>query len=71
MIRELLNATDYANIYGLYDEGGAPIGEIEQILAGRYCGTYYYSLTSRYSRRDIKRLFSESIDRKTLRERGR
>ena len=55
----LINQTDYANIYGVYEDNGTPIGEVEERLAGRDVGTHYYSLTSRYKRSDIKRIFRE------------
>lgn len=60
---ELINRTNYANIYGLYDQAGRPIGTKEVKLAGRECGTYYYSLTGRYNKRDIARLFKTAIKR--------
>ena len=60
MKKELINATDYANIYGLYDDDGKPIGTMEVRLAGRDVGTYCYSLTGKYNKRDIRRLFKEA-----------
>ena len=60
MTKELINRTDYANIYGLYDESGKPIGTMEQRLAGRDVGTHYYSLSRKYNKRDIRRLFKEA-----------
>lgn len=56
---EFINATNYANIYALYDESGKPLGEKEVILAGRNAGVNYYSL-SHYSRSEIKKLFREA-----------
>lgn len=63
MYKELVNATDYANLYGLYDASGAPVGMMEKRLGGCDMGTYYYSLTAKYSRSDIRRLFREAIER--------
>ena len=60
MKTELINTTDYANIYGIYNEDGKPIGTVEQRLAGRDVGTYFYSLSGRYTKRDIRRFFKEA-----------
>ena len=60
MTVEQINATDYANIYGVYDASGKPIGTVEQRLAGRDCGTYCYSLDGRYTKRDIRKIFNEN-----------
>lgn len=56
---ELINKTNYANIYGIYEGSGRPIGTIECKLAGRDAGTYAYSLTGKYNKRDIKRFYNE------------
>lgn len=58
MTVELINSTNYANIYGLYDSMGKPIGTKEVILSGRYAGTNYYSLTSK-TNAEIKKLFQQ------------
>lgn len=59
---ELINTTDYANIYCLYDEYNRPIGTKEVKLAGREAGvTFYYSLTSK-TRKEIRRLFAEATN---------
>lgn len=63
MTKELINRTDYANIYGLYDNNGKPIGTMEMRLAGRDCGTYYYSLCGKYNKKDIRRMFKEAIEK--------
>jgi len=63
MTKELINQTNYVNIWGLYDESGKPIGTMEVRLAGRDCGTYCYSLTGKYSNRDIRRMFKEATER--------
>ena len=55
---ELVNQTDYANIYVIYEKSGKPIGEVEVVLAGRYVGTYCYSLGNKYNRRDIRRFYN-------------
>lgn len=60
MTKELINQTDYANIYGIYDETGKAIGTVEVRLAGRDVGTYCYSLTGKYNKRDIRRFFKEA-----------
>jgi len=57
MKAELINATNYANIYCLYDSSGKPIGTKEVVIAGRDVGIYYYSLTYRYTVREIKAMF--------------
>lgn len=54
-----INATQYANIYGLYDEEKI-IGTVEIKIAGREAGkTFFYSLTGKYNKRDIRRFFKE------------
>lgn len=53
---EMINQTNYANIYCLYDDNGKPIGTKEVVLAGKDVGEHYYSLTSK-SRADVKKLF--------------
>lgn len=53
---ELINQTNYANIYGLYDNNGKAIGTKEVILAGKDVGIYYYSLTSK-TRTEVKKMF--------------
>lgn len=60
---ERINMTDYANIYGVYDNDGKPIGTVEQRLAGRDVGTYCYSLTGKYTKRDIRKYFNEYCER--------
>ena len=65
MTVELINMTDYANIYGIYDETGKPIGTIENRLAGRDVGTYAYSLSGKYTKRDIKGFWREARKNKT------
>ena len=60
MTVERINMTDYANIYGIYDENGRPIGTIEERLAGRDVGTYAYTMSGKYTRRDIRRFFCEA-----------
>ena len=57
MTVERINETQYANIYGIYDDSGKAIGTVEERLAGRDVGTYYYSLDGRYKKRDIKTFF--------------
>lgn len=56
---ELINQTDYANIYGIYDKSGHPIGTIEVRIAGRDVGTYAYTMTYKYTKRDIMRFWKE------------
>lgn len=60
---ERINMTDYANIYGVYDNDGKPIGTVEQRLAGRDVGTYCYSLAGKYIKRDIRKYFNEYCER--------
>ena len=59
MTVERINMTDYANIYGVYDSTGKPIGTVEERLAGRDVGTYCYSLSAKYTKRDIRKAFTE------------
>ena len=61
--KEVINRTHYANILGLYDESGKAIGTMEVRLAGRDVGSYCYSLTSKYNKRDIRKMFSQAIER--------
>lgn len=57
---ELINMTQFANIYGVYDQTGKPIGQVNVILAGRDCGTQVYTLSGKYNRRDIRKFFNEA-----------
>ena len=60
MKKARINETQYANIYGLYDDDGKLIGTMEVRLAGRDVGTYCYSNTGKYNKRDIRRLFKQA-----------
>lgn len=60
MVKEKINSTDYANIYGLYTDQGVPVGTMEEVLAGRNAGTYYYSLSGKYTRKQIRTLFKQA-----------
>ena len=54
-----INATQYANIYGVYDEEKI-IGTVEIKIAGREAGkTFFYSLIGKYNKREIRRFFKE------------
>lgn len=55
---ELINRTDYANIYGVYDSTGKLVGTVEVRLAGRDVGTYYDSWCGKYTKRDIRKIFN-------------
>ena len=55
---ELINQTNYANIYGVYDSTGKPVGSVEVRLAGRDVGIYCYSLCYKYNKRDIRKIFN-------------
>ena len=59
MKKELLNRTNYADIYGIRDDAGALIGTMEIVIAGRNVGTYYTSWNVKYNKRDIRRMFKE------------
>lgn len=61
MTVERINCTDYANIYGVYDSTGKPVGTVEVRLAGRDVGTYCYSLTGKYTKRDIRKFYRDAI----------
>jgi len=65
---ELINMTNYANIYGVYDETGKPIGQVNNILTGRYCGQQVYTLSGKYTRSDIRKIFNEARKGKTTAE---
>lgn len=59
---ERINCTDYANIYGVYDSTGKPIGTVEVKIAGWEAGKVFcYSLTGKYNKRDIRRFYFEGI----------
>ena len=60
MTVELINMTAYANIYGIYDESGKPIGTVNIILAGRDAGMQVYTLSVKYTRNDIKKIFRDA-----------
>ena len=61
MTVERINMTDYANIYGIYDAAGKPIGTVEVVLAGRNVGTFCYSLVGKYSKRDIRKFYNDAM----------
>lgn len=61
MTVERINETEYANIYGVYDSAGKPIGTIEVVLAGRNVGTFCYSLVGKYNKRDIRKFYVEAM----------
>lgn len=55
---EQINATDYANIYGIYEDNGKPVGTAEVKIAGWEAGKVYcYSLCGKYSKADIRKIF--------------
>ena len=56
---ELANMTNYANIYRVCDESGKVIGTVEQRLAGRDVGTYCYTWSGKYPKRDIRKFWNE------------
>ena len=58
MTIQKINSTNYANIYGLYTDGGHPVGTKEVTIAGRNVGTVYYSLGS-MTRSQVKKLFKQ------------
>ena len=59
MILELANASDYANIYRI-SENGATVGTIEVKVAGREAGKKFFnSWTGKYNKRDIRRFYKE------------
>ena len=58
---ELIKRTATASIYGVYDAGGRPVGEVVRTWTGRDTGTEYYRLTSRYSRPQIRRFYREAL----------
>lgn len=56
---ELINATNYANIYGVKDGSGRIVGTVEYRLAGRDVGTYCYVWAAGYTKRDIRKEFNK------------
>lgn len=62
MTVERINCTDYANIYGVYDNDGKPIGTVEVKIAGYEAGKVFcYALTGKYNRRDIRKFYTEGM----------
>ena len=61
MTVERINMTNYANIYGVYDDSGKPIGTVEVVLAGAGVGTYCYSLCGKYNKRDIRKFYNAAM----------
>ena len=57
---EKINATNYADIFGLYDKNGKPIGTMEVVLAGQHVGRYFYTWSSA-TRAQVKKWFIETI----------
>ena len=59
---ERINETNYANIYGIYDDSGRPIGTAEVKIAGWEAGkTFCYSLCGKYNKRDIRKFYMEAM----------
>lgn len=59
MILELANATNYANIYSI-KENGATVGTIEIILAGANAGhSRACTWSGKYTKCDIRRFYKE------------
>lgn len=58
MLVKLVNATNYANIYGLFD-GDRMIGTKQVTVAGVNAGKVQYCTWSKYGLRDIRRMFKE------------
>jgi len=57
---ERLNGTDYAEMYGIYEDNGTPVGSAEVKIAGWECGKIFvYPLTNRYTVKDLRRIFKE------------
>ena len=54
---KLIGQSNYANIYGLYDNGKI-IGTKEWVLAGRNAGVYFDSWSSK-SKTEIRKLFKQ------------
>lgn len=56
---ERINATTYANIYGVYNEAGEIIGTVEHTIAGRNAGKVTCWVQSgKYTRRDIRKTYN-------------
>ena len=58
MIVELMNSTNYANIYWVISNG-IVVGTVEQRLAGRDCGLYARSLSVKYKNSDIRKIWKQ------------
>jgi len=54
---ELIKRTATGNIYGVYEDSGRPVGQVDWIMAGPNVGIEYYSLTSDYPRYKIRKIF--------------
>lgn len=55
---KLLNSTNYANIYGVI-ENGETVGTIELKLAGREAGKVFVETwSSKYGKRDIRKFWN-------------
>lgn len=59
---ELLNQTDYADIFGIRDGNGKLIGTVERRLAGCDVKTYCTSLSADYTKRDVFYWFNELLN---------
>lgn len=65
MTVELINQTNTANIYGVYESSGKPIGTVQCTLCGT-CQTIAYSLTGKYTRKQILGFYNKT--RKDLKQ---
>lgn len=56
---KLVNQTNYANIYWVFDETGKVVGTVEQRLAGRDCRTYCKTWSGKYTSIDIRKIWNQ------------
>ena len=56
---ELIGQTHTANIYGVYEDSLKPVGTVQCTLCGT-CQTIAYSLTNKYTRRQILSFYNKA-----------
>lgn len=57
---ERINGTDYAEIYGIYENNGKPVGTAELKIAGWEAGKLFvYRLTNKYTTAQLRKIFRE------------
>lgn len=67
MITRYINGSDYANIYGVFDDSGKQIGTVEICIAGINAGKKRFtSWAGKYNGNDIRRFYNSAMKSGTI-----